>query len=146
MRVILLQDVKGTGKTGDVLEVKDGYGRNYLIPRGLASEATVAKEREIADQKARDKKRIEKERAQMTELAATLKDRVVEVTARVGEGGRLFGAVTNADVAKALESMGVKIDRKKISLDPLKHMGQTTARIHLYPGIETDITVQVVAE
>lgn len=146
MRVILLQDVKGTGKAGDVLEVKDGYGRNYLIPRGLASEATLAKEREVADQKARDKKRMEKERAQMTELAATLKDRVVEVKARVGEGGRLFGAVTNADVAKALATLGFTIDRKKISLDPLKHVGQTEARIHLYPGIETDITVKVVGE
>ncbi len=146
MRVILLHDVQGTGKTGDVLEVKDGYGRNYLIPRGLASEATAAKEREVADQKARDKKRIEKERAEMVQLATNLKDRVVEIKARVGEGGRLFGAVTNADVAKALGSLGFKIDRKKISLDPLKHMGQAAARVHLYPGIETDITVQVVAE
>lgn len=146
MRVILLQDVKGTGHAGDILEVKDGYGRNYLIPRGLASEATVAKERELADQKARNKRREEKERQEMTALATTLKDRVVEVKARVGDAGRLFGAVTNADVARALGSLGFKIDRKKISLEPLKHVGQTTARIHLYPGIETDITVQVLAE
>ncbi|MHB1611250.1 MAG: 50S ribosomal protein L9 [Sulfobacillus sp.] len=146
MRVILLQDIKGTGKKGDVIEVKDGYGRNFLLPRGLADEATLARERAVAEKKNREQARAEKERTQMSDLALALKGRTVNVPARAGEGGRLFGAVTNTDVARALQQEGFVVDRKKITLEPLKHIGQAEAKIHLYPGIETIITVQVVPE
>ncbi|PSR33942.1 MAG: 50S ribosomal protein L9 [Sulfobacillus benefaciens] len=146
MRVILLQDVAGTGKKGDIIEVKDGYARNYLMPRGLANEATAARERDIAEKKSREQARQEKERAQMSQLAQALKNRVIRIPAKVGEGGRLFGAVTNNDVAQALAREGFTVDRKKIALEPLKHVGSTEAKIHLSPGIETVIHVQVVPQ
>jgi large subunit ribosomal protein L9 len=146
MRVILLQDIAGTGKKGDIIEVKDGFARNYLMPRGLANEATAARERDIAERKSRDQARQERERAQMSQLAAALRDRVIRVPAKVGEGGRLFGAVTNNDVSKALAREGFTVDRKKIILEPVKHVGNTQAKIHLFPGIETVIQVQVDAE
>jgi large subunit ribosomal protein L9 len=146
MRVILLQDVAGTGKKGDIIEVKDGYARNYLMPRGLANEATAVRERDIAEKKSREQARQEKERAQMSQLAQALKNRVIRIPAKVGEGGRLFGAVTNNDVAQALAREGFTVDRKKIALEPLKHVGSTEAKIHLSPGIETVIQVQVVPQ
>lgn len=145
MRVVLLQDVKGTGQKGSVIEVKDGYARNYLLPRGLAKEATTGVVKDLQLQKQRADARAERERQQQLEIRAALQGAVVEITAHVGEQGRLFGAVTHADVSHALERMGYEVDRKKIEMDAIKHVGEHSARLHLYPGIEAEITVRVVS-
>ncbi|MCL5116792.1 MAG: 50S ribosomal protein L9 [Firmicutes bacterium] len=146
MRVIFQADVKGVAKKGELKEVKDGYARNYLIPKGLAVEATSGRERELNDRKQRQQKREEQERQDMQKLAAELKDQVVVIRAKAGDQSRLFGAVTNADVAKALGNMGHPIDRKKISMEDMKHLGEARAVLHLYANITTAITVRVEAE
>lgn len=145
MRVILLDDVKGTGKKGEVLEVKDGYARNYLMPKRLAQVATPSLEAEIKKQQARIKARQEQEKADMIERARALADIEIEVGANAGEGGRLFGAITNSDVADALKQNGIlTIDRKKIEMDNIRHVGAFTVKIHLYAGVEAQVKVRVV--
>ena len=146
MRVIFQQEVKGVANKGDVKEVKDGYARNYLIPRGLALEATRGLERELVERKQRQQQRADRERQQMQELAQALKNQIITVPARVGENDRLFGAVTNADVAEALKSLGYAVERKKIAMDPIKHVGEHGAVIHLYTGITAEIVVRVEAQ
>lgn len=146
MRVVLLADVKGSGHRDEVVEVKDGYARNYLIPKGLARIATEHIEREISQKKAREQRKQAEERAKVEAKAQMLSGKVVEVKARVGESGRLFGTVTNSDVAAALALLGVTLDRHKISFEAIKHVGDFPAILHLYPGIETQIIVRVVAQ
>lgn len=146
MRVVLLVDVKGSGKKGDVLEVKDGYARNFLMPKGYARLATESVQREISEQKARVSAREQRERAKQQEARDALQGRVIRIPAHVGEQGRLFGAVTHADVAQALADLGFTVDKKKVEMDPIKHIGEHTARLHLYPGIEAEITVHVVEQ
>lgn len=146
MRVIFQSDVKGVANKGEIKEVKDGYARNYLLPRGLAVEATSGRERELNDKKRRQQELERQEREKMQALAAELKDTVVVVQAKVGEHDRLFGAVTNANVADALRNLGHAVERKKITMDPLKHLGEHQAVLHLYAGITTEITVKVEAD
>lgn len=146
MRVVLLQDVAGTGKRDDVVEVKDGYARNFLIPKGKAQQATAETEKQIAQRKARVLRHQEQERASQSQLAATLSGTTVVVAARSGEGGRLFGAVTHADVAQALATLGFSVDRHKIVLEPIKHLGDYAATVHLSAGIDAEIRIEVVAK
>lgn len=146
MRVIFLSDVKGVASQGDVKEVKDGYARNYLIPKGLAVQATASKERELNEKRRRQQQKTDAEREQMRALADALRDQTVVVRAKVGENDRLFGAVTNADVAQSLRNLGHAIDRKKITMEPIKHLGEHQATLHLYAGITTQIRVIVDAE
>ncbi|MCY0878140.1 MAG: 50S ribosomal protein L9 [Firmicutes bacterium] len=146
MRVIFQADVKGVAKKGEIKEVKDGYARNFLIPKGYAVEATKARERQLNEQIQRQHEREARERQAMQAVADSLRGRVVEVKARVGSNDRLFGAVTNADVAEALAALGYTIDRKKIDMEPMKHLGEREAIIHLYSGISVPVTVRVTAE
>lgn len=146
MRVIFQADVKGVANKGEVKEVKDGYARNFLIPKGIAVEATSGRERELNDRKRRQTEREAEERRTMQALADTLRNQVVVVHAKVGENDRLFGAVTNANVAQALRNLGHAVDRKKIGMEPIKHLGEHLAVLHLYAGISTEITVKVEAE
>ncbi len=148
MKVILREDVKGLGKKGDVVDVSEGYGRNYLIPRNLAFPVTKGKIREAnllhesrAKKEAREKKNAE-------ELAARLKGMTVTVAGRAGEGGRLYGAVTSRDIAAELEAVLHKpLDRRKIELpEPIKTLGTYPVVIRLYPGVNAEIKVQVIAE
>lgn len=143
MRVIFQSDVKGVAHKGDIKEVKDGYARNYLIPKGLAVEATSGRERELKEKKMRQQKREDQERQAMQDLADRLRGQVVVVPAKVGEQDRLFGAVTNANVADALRNLGHAVDRKKIAMEPIKHLGEHHAILHLHAGITTEITVKV---
>jgi len=146
MRVIFQADVKGVAKSGELKEVKDGYARNFLIPKGLAVEATTGRERELNDRNERRHKKEERERQDMQNLARTLKGQIVVVQARVGDSDRLFGAVTNGDVAAALGNLGHVIDRKKISMDAIKHLGDYPIVLHLYAGVTTEIVVRVEAD
>ncbi|GAA0123650.1 MAG: 50S ribosomal protein L9 [Clostridium argentinense] len=144
MKVILLKDVKGVGKKGDVVNASDGYARNFLFPKKLAQEANDANMHILnkKNEAERKKKLAEIEAAQ--KLAAELKDKEVKITAKSGENGRLFGAITSKDIATALnKQFNVDIDKKKIVTDTIKTMGAFEIEVKLYPEVSTKIKVVV---
>ena len=145
MKVILRKDIKGVGKTGEIVDVSDGHARNYLLPRQLAHEATPGNLAQAAQAKAAQTKRDEKLLAESKELAARLAAVPVMVAAKAGERGKIFGAVTNAHVADALKNaLGVDIDRHKIELvEPIKTTGDHRAVVKLPLGVTSQITVRV---
>ena len=145
MKVILRKDIKGVGTSGTIVEVSDGYARNYLLPRQLAHEATVGNLAQAAQAKAAQAKRDEKLLAEAHELAARLSSTPTVVLAKAGERGRIFGAVTNAQIAEALKSaLGIDIDRHKIELaEPIKTAGDHPAVVKLPLGVTARITVRV---
>ncbi len=144
MKVILKQDVKGQGKKGELVNVSDGYARNFLFPRGLAAEADSQAMNELRnrEESVAYHKKVEKDAA--LSAAATLKDKAVTIHAKAGNGGRLFGAVTSKEVAEALEKQyGVKVDKRKISMNDIKAFGTYTAEIKLYSGVSAQVQVSV---
>lgn len=147
MKVILNEDVKGKGYKGDIVNVNDGYARNFLFPKGLAKEATK-KNLEIAKQQ---KKAIEKrkmlERLSAEEAANKLKGLKVVVKEKCGDNGRLFGSVTSAEIAKAImDQHGIEVAKKKLVMpDHIKDLGEHPVQIKLHAGISTDIVVSVEA-
>ena len=145
MIVILTKDVKGTGKTGDVVKVSDGYARNMLIPKGLAKEATQGNVRNLEKQKAMaEEKRAEDKDAAMQQ-AAELEKIILTVKSKGGENGKLFGSITSMDIVKALEEQeGIKIDKKKIEMPgPIKQVGNTQITVKLFPEVSAKIKVKV---
>lgn len=148
MKVILQQDVKKVGNKGDVVEVSEGYGRNFLLPKKLAVEATAAN-LETAKQKANSAARKKQQAADEARLLAAQLEKVsVKVAVRTGDGGKLFGSVTGKDVADALaKEHGIDIDRRKISLkSEVTGAGEYEAVIKVHPEIQSTIRVLVVAE
>lgn len=148
MKVILTQDVKGSGKTGDILNVSDGYARNFLFPKNLAVEASAANLNAQKNKKAAEdhKKQVERQEAQA--LADRLKALGVSLAVRTGENGRLFGSISTKEIAEAMEQQhGVQVDRKKIVLkEPIRELGEYTVQVKLYAGISTTIRVMVTGE
>ncbi len=145
MKVILLQDIRGKGKKGQMIEASDGYARNYLLPRKMAIEATADN---INTMKMNDKAKAEqaaREKAQAQEFADKLKDITVELTGKAGTGGRLFGSITSAEISEALKKQhGIAIDKKKIVQDePIKSFGTFTLKAKLGYEITASITVHV---
>ena len=145
MKVILLQDVRGKGKKGQMLEVSDGYARNFMLPRKLAIEATADA---INTMKMNDKatqERIAREKAEALEISKKLRAMVLTVTARGGGSGRLFGSVTNQEIADALEkNAGIKLDKRKIVIaDPIKSVGTYTVTCKLGYEINAPLTVKI---
>jgi large subunit ribosomal protein L9 len=148
MQVILRSDVPELGKRGDVLDVADGFARNYLVPKGLAMKATSgATDQAAAMRRARDL-RDAQDRSAAESLATTLVPKVISVTARAGSEGRLFGSVTATDIAVAIEEQtNVQIDRRKLVLaEPIKSLGTHVVPAKLHADVEFPITVEVVAE
>ena len=145
MKVILLSDVKGQGKKGEIVNVSDGYARNFLFPRNLAQEANAQNlnSAQVRQDAAAHKKAVEKKNAE--ELAAQLADRGVTIQAKCGSTGRLFGAITNAEIAEALSAQtGLDIDKKKVVLqNPIKELGTYTVTLKLYAGVQTNIRLTV---
>ena len=145
MIVILLKDVKGTGKAGEVVKVSDGYARNLLIPKGFATEASDGNVRNLEKQKAllAEKKNLEHEKA--AALAEKLSGLTVNIVTKSGEGGRLFGSITTKDIADALLAQHkIDIDRKKFVLDsPIKHVGDYEIAIKLYQEVSAKLKVGV---
>ena len=146
MKVILLQDVKGKGKKGLMLEVSDGYARNFMLPKKLAIEATADA---VNTMRMNDKAAAEKaarERAEALEISRKLRDMTVTVTAKGGGAGRLFGSVTNQEIADALaKASGIKLDKRKIVLsDPIKSVGTYTVQCKLGYEITAPLTVKIV--
>lgn len=146
MQVILMQDVKKLGKKGELINVNDGYARNYLLPRKLASEATNAAKNEIELQRQAEKRKKQEELEEAKTLGQELKDKKVVISVKSGEGGRLFGSVTSKDIAKAAkDQLKLTIDKKKIVLDePIRTLGSAIVPIKLHPKVTAEMTVQVI--
>ena len=145
MKVILKADVKGTGKKGDVVEVADGYGRNFLIKKGLAQIATASSVHEAQQKKDAQAFHKAEEIKATKELAAKLDGSKVSVKIKTGENGKLFGSVTSAHVSSALSEMGYDVDKKKIKMDAVKTLGSLQAEIRLMENVSAKITVSVEA-
>jgi large subunit ribosomal protein L9 len=147
MEVILKEDVANLGHRGDVVKVADGYGRNFLLPRKLALQATQANKVVIEQMKAAAARRSATEKAQAEELVVKLDPVVLSFTRKSGENGHLFGSVTSADIAGELTNKGFEVDRRKIQLsEPLKSVGDYTIAIKLHREVTAHIKVQVAAE
>lgn len=147
MKVIFLQDVKGQGKKGEVKNVSEGYARNFLFVRGLAAEANASNMKQLDHQKKAADERKEKEQEQAEELAKKLESLKIEIGAKSGEGGRLFGSITNKQIAEALAAKKIKIDRRKIQLDePIRSLGVTQVPVKLHPKVTGTVQVHVIEE
>lgn len=147
MEVILQEDVTNLGTTGDIVKVRDGYARNYLLPRGLAVEASRRNLHVLEHQKRMAAAKREREQRQAQALSERLAAVTVVIKARAGEEDRLFGSVTNIDIEKALHTQGLAVDRRKIVLvEPIKQLGTYTVPVQLTSGVRGNITVQVVRE
>lgn len=147
MKLLLKQDVKGTGKAGDVVNVSDGYARNFLIPKKLAVPADSGNINAANIKKNAEKHRIEVQRKNAKELASGMSNLTVRVYAKAGEGGRLFGSVTGKEIAEALkEQYDISIDKKKIRIDePIKQTGITTVSAHMFEQTDARFKVEVIA-
>lgn len=145
MKVIFLQDVKGTAKKGDIKEVSIGYATNFLFPKGMAKEASTVNINELKHQEKAKEINAQREEDAATELGNTIKDQVVTIYTKAGEGGRLFGAITSKDVADQLEKQtGVEVDKRKVVLgEPIKALGATEVEVKLHPKVSVKITVDV---
>lgn len=146
MKVILLQDVKGTGKKGDVAEVSVGYAQNFLLKKGLAKEATSTGINEVNQKKAATSFHRAEEIKAMKELAAKMKGAEVNIPLKVGANGKTFGSVSAAQVAAALTQKGFDVDKKCIKMEAFKAIGSYTADVRLMENVSTSIKVNVIAQ
>ncbi len=148
MKVILIKDVKGSGKAGDTLNVADGYARNYLLAKGLAVEATAKNINDLAGKKASAQHKLEVEKAENEKTAAALDGKEVIIKAKAGQGGKLFGAVTGAAVADAVKAQySQTVDKKKIVLaSEIKSFGDFTATVKMTQGVSCSLKIKVVEE
>jgi large subunit ribosomal protein L9 len=147
MEVILKEDVANLGHRGDVVKVADGYGRNFLLPRKLALQATLVNKAVIEQMKTAAARRSATEKTQAEELVAKIEPIVLTFTRKSGENGQLFGSVTSVDIASALEAKGFEVDRRKIQLsDPIKSVGNFDVAIKLHREVSAHLKVQVATD
>jgi large subunit ribosomal protein L9 len=147
MKVILREDIENLGRAGDIVKVADGYGRNYLIPKRLAVQADVRNVRALEHDRRVIEARAKKTRKSAEELGAKLSTLSLTIPAKAGEEGKLFGAVTSRDIAEALDSAGVTVDRKLVLLpEPIKQVGEYKVKVKAGTDIAPEISVNVVAE
>lgn len=148
MKIILQKPVDKLGVPGDVVEVADGYARNYLMPRGLAVKATKGGVKHVDSLQRAHTVRVNEEKAEAEQLAQRLIATPVQVTAHAGDEGKLFGSVTPSDVAEAIErQLGVRIDRHDVHLDnPIRSVGTHEVRVHLFAEVDPVISVEVVSD
>jgi large subunit ribosomal protein L9 len=148
MKVILTQEVKKLGLKGQILEVSDGYARNYLIPQGLAEEATKTKIKEIQEKSLKDERKKNNEKESAEALKARLHGKEVEIKVKAGAGNKLFGAVTTVEIADVLqEKFALSIDKKKIEIgDPIKHLGTYNIKLKIYPSVQVEVKLIVAPE
>ncbi len=148
MQVILLHDVKGIGRAGEVVKVSDGHARNLLIPKKQAMEATPANLKTLERKKKEIEAQRELDQNRAGELKGQIQGKTVSLSAKAGEGGRLFGAITSKDIADALQKdFGILIDKKKIAMDaPIKQTGLSEVEIKLFPGVSALCKVDVKAQ
>lgn len=148
MKVVLRTDVDGVGKKGDVLDVADGYGRNLLIPRGLALKATAGAERQAASMRRARELNDADDLAEAQEMATRLAGTSITIAARAAEGGKLFGSVTTTDILRALsEQANIVVDRRVLNSDEhIKDLGTHVVTATIHAGIDCEITVEVIAD
>lgn len=148
MKIILTQDVKSLGKKGDIVQVAEGYGRNFLLPKGLGLEASNTNLANLAHENARTEAKKQKELEEAQNIAKKLQGAVVNITAKAGEGGRLFGAVTNKEISEQVQAQHkVAIDRRKMEIkEPIKSAGSYEAVIKLHPEVQVVIKINVMAQ
>jgi large subunit ribosomal protein L9 len=147
IEVILREDIKTLGKAGEMVRVKPGYARNYLLPHGLAYEATEGNKKRIAAETKARSTRHQAERADAERAAATLSGVQVRLTGKAGEEGKLFGSITAQDIADELGRQGHQVDRRRIELEhPIKTLGEHTVGVRLHPEVHAEVRVSVVAE
>jgi large subunit ribosomal protein L9 len=147
VKIVLRDDVENLGHKGDIVDVRDGYARNFLVPRGLAIKATPGIVKQAEAMRRNRAAKAQRDRELAEELAARLATSTLRIEARAGEGGRLFGSVTSSDIADAaLAQLGVELDRRKIDLgEPLKELGAVEVPVHLEAGVDATLAVDVVA-
>ncbi|MBQ5810738.1 MAG: 50S ribosomal protein L9 [Clostridia bacterium] len=144
MKVILKADVKGQGKAGQIVNVSDGYARNFLFPKGLAVEANASSMGELNSKNAAAAHHIEEEKQAARNTAAKIEGKTVVIKAKAGAGGKLFGSVTSKEVAEEVKKqLGVEIDRRKLNMNDIKSFGDFPAEVKLYNGITAKLTVKV---
>lgn len=144
MKVIFLKDVKGKGKEGEVKNVAEGYARNYLLPKGLAQEATKANLKALEQKRQQEKKRAQEEKEKALELKQKIEKTTVEIAAKAGDGGRLFGSVTSKQIADQLKKQGIRVDKRKIDLpEPIRSLGYTDVPVEVHPEVTANIKVHV---
>ena len=147
IEVILREDIKTLGRAGEMVRVKPGYARNYLLPQGLAYEATEGNKKRIAAETRVRTARNQAERDQAEREAATLRDVTVSLTSKAGEEGKLFGSITSQDIAEALARQGHTVDRRRIELEhPIKTTGVHTVTVRLHPEVHAELRVSVAPE
>ncbi len=148
MKVVLKADVKGHGKKGELVEASDGYARNFLLPRGLAVEASASAINEMKGKQAAQAFHKDQEKQQAQETASKLEGQTVKFTAKAGENGKLFGSITSKDLAEQIKmQLHVVLDKKKIVLpDGIKTLGTTEVEIRVYPEITAKVRVEVTGE
>ena len=147
MKVILKEHVKNLGEKDDVVEVKDGYARNYLFPRGLAVEANAGNLELVKSRKNAEANRAQKERDEAEKICKKLAGITLEIKAKAGGKGKLFGSVTSMEIAEALNrSYGLNLTGKILLDEPIKSIGKTTVEVRLYPGISTQLKINVTAQ
>ena len=146
MKIILKKDVAYLGEAGDVVEVKTGYARNYLVPQGFATVATASAlkqhEETIRQRAHKEAKNVAEAQAKAAKLSAA----AVKLAAKVGESGKLYGSITSAQVAAALAELGFEVDKKDITVPEIKELGEFEAKVKCYKGVFADVKVEVVAE
>ncbi|MGN0544521.1 MAG: 50S ribosomal protein L9 [Acutalibacteraceae bacterium] len=144
MKVILTQDVKSLGKKGELVNASDGYARNFLFPRKLAVEANAQAMNELKNRESAEKYRLATELQNAKDVAAKIDGKTVKLTAKAGQGGRLFGSVTAKEVAEAISrEFGVCVDKRKVTMDDIKSFGTFSAEIKIYNGVNATVYVNV---
>ncbi|MFN5249729.1 MAG: 50S ribosomal protein L9 [Bacteroidia bacterium] len=145
MKIILTQDIKNLGHKDDVVTVKSGYGRNYLIPQGKAKLATEGALKMLAEDIRQREFKLEKIKKDATEMAAKLDGIEITISAKAGASGKIFGSVTNLQIANALKEKGYDVDRRVIAVDDIKNIGSYTADINLFKEVKATVKLEVVA-
>lgn len=147
MKVILLEDVKGKGKKGDLINVADGYGRNFLIARGLATEPNAQIQNDFSGKASAEQYKIDTQTAKAKENAELLNGKTFEMAVKGGESGKLFGSITSKEIAEFIKSKtGVEVDKKKIEADTIKAFGTYPCTVKLYKSINAKINISVIKE
>jgi len=147
MKVILKEDVRNIGTMGQIVDVADGYARNFLVPKGFAVDANVKNIRALEHAKKTIQEKAKKIRSQAQDLSDKIANMTIVIKAKSGEEGKLFGSVTSMDIAEQLKNEGIDIDKKKIVIEePIKRLGSHTISIKLHSDIATQVTLQVIAE
>jgi large subunit ribosomal protein L9 len=145
MKVILKEDVKNIGSMGQILDVADGFGRNFLVPKGLAVEANIKNVKSLEHEKKVIQERAKKIKNQAQDLATRISNTAIVIRVKAGEEGKLFGSVTTMDIAEQFKNAGIDIDKKKISIEEtIKRVGSYAVKVKIHPEIVSEVNVQVI--